>query len=195
MKSWLLASLLWTTIASGQAASADEKPAEVPKAEQSTKSLQRMRGALRDVLGKLEEARKAKDVIKLNCVNEKLTQIKGLVRISEQADSSLQEALAKEEATTTEHELTKINIASQKVDQLRGEVEQCIGELAFRTDESLLLEVDTPEELPSQDPTRPGNPPGVVVRVPPDVVVTLPPDIVVLPPDPIVELPPASPTL
>ena len=35
-----------------------------------------MRNVLKEVQGKLEEARNTKDVVKLNCVNEKLTQIK-----------------------------------------------------------------------------------------------------------------------
>ena len=51
-----------------------------------------MRG---DVLKSLEEARSEKDVLKLNCVNEKLTQIKGLLRVVQQSDVSLQEAVAK----------------------------------------------------------------------------------------------------
>ncbi|MFN7134517.1 MAG: hypothetical protein ACK4N5_20735, partial [Myxococcales bacterium] len=67
------------------------------KLSRSTEYLAQMRQGLKIVLGKLEEARDSKDVVKLNCVNEKLTNIKGLLRISEQADVSLQEAVAKKE--------------------------------------------------------------------------------------------------
>ncbi|HZI05721.1 MAG TPA: hypothetical protein VEZ71_16950, partial [Archangium sp.] len=100
-----------------------EKASDVPdakKLERSGKSLGAMREVLRDVLGKLEEARRAKDVVKLNCVNEKLTQIKGLLRISEQADVGLQEAVARKETTASQHEYTKVMIAQQKVAQLRS---------------------------------------------------------------------------
>jgi hypothetical protein len=147
-----------------------EKASEVPdpqKLERSSKALATMRTALREVLEKLEEARRTKDVVKLNCVNEKLTQIKGLLRISEQADVGLQEGIARKESTTSEHEYTKVMIAQQKVAQLRSETEECIGQLAFRTDENLSVEVEEPRDLPGGDPTRPPPPEDVIVRPPP----------------------------
>ena len=147
-----------------------EKASDVPNPEKlsrSTQALGAMREVLRDTLGKLEEARRTKDVVKLNCVNEKLTQIKGLLRISEQADVALQEAVARQEKTSAEHEYTKVVIARQKVAQLRNEVEECIGQLAFRTDENLTVEVEVPKDLPEGDPTRPQDPDDVKVKPPP----------------------------
>jgi len=123
------------------------------KVKISAEAVGKMRTALKDVLGKLEEAHNSKDVVKLNCVNEKLTQIKGLLRISEQSDVNLQEAVARKETATAEHEYTKVTIARSKVDQLRNEAEECIGQLAFRTDENLSVEVEEPEDLPKGDPT------------------------------------------
>ncbi|WP_164006896.1 hypothetical protein [Pyxidicoccus trucidator] len=152
------------------ALSAFEKADDVPdgeKLERSTQALGVMREVLRQVLGKVEEARRTKDVVKLNCANEKLTQIKGLLRISEQADVSLQEALSTKETSTSDHEYTKVMIARQKVGQLRSEAEECIGQLAFRTDENLFVEVEEPENLPGGDPTRPPPPDVIVVRPPP----------------------------
>ena len=147
-----------------------EKIAQIPdpeKIQRSAEALQRMRVVLKDVLGKLEEARSTKDVVKLNCVNEKLSQIKGLLRISEQADVALQESIAKKETSSGEHEFTKVSIARLKVDQLRAEAEECIGQLAFRTDENLSVEVETPQDLPNQDVTNPEQPPPLSVRPPP----------------------------
>jgi len=147
-----------------------EKASEVPdpeKLRRSVDALARMRNVLKEVLAKLEEARNTKDVVKLNCVNEKLTQIKGLLRISEQSDVALQEAVAKKESSQAEHEYTKVMIARQKVDQLRAEAEECIGQLAFRTDENLTVEVEEPDDLPDTDPTRPPTPPDVINRPPP----------------------------
>jgi hypothetical protein len=147
-----------------------EKASDVPdekKLERSSKSLGAMREVLRDVLGKLEEARRAKDVVKLNCVNEKLTQIKGLLRISEQADVALQEAVSNRERTASEHEYTKVMIAQQKVSQLRTEAEKCIGQLAFQADENMSVEVEEPTNLPGGDPTRPLPVENIVVRPPP----------------------------
>jgi len=147
-----------------------EKASDVPdgeKLERSTQALGAMREVLRQVLSKVEEARRTKDVVKLNCANEKLTQIKGLLRISEQADVSLQEALSRKETATSDHEYTKVMLARQKVGQLRAEAEQCIGQLAFRTDENLFVEVEEPENLPGGDPTRPPPPDDILARPPP----------------------------
>ncbi|NVJ09471.1 hypothetical protein HUW63_30120, partial [Myxococcus sp. AM001] len=152
------------------ATAALEQARDVPdsaKLARSTQALGGMREVLRSVLGKVEEARRTKDVVKLNCANEKLTQIKGLLRISEQADVSLQEAVSRQEASSSEHEFTKVMIAQQKVAQLRAEAEECIGQLAFRTDENLFVEVEEPNNLPGGDPSRPLTPDIVLVRPPP----------------------------
>src|SRR5450432_4101296 len=78
----------------------EEKASDVPdgqKISRSATDVAQMRATLKVVLGKLEEARNTKDVVKLNCVNEKLTQVKGLLRISEQSDVALQEAVSQGE--------------------------------------------------------------------------------------------------
>jgi hypothetical protein len=128
----------------------------------SSEGVSVMRVALRDVLQKLEEARNTKDVVKLTCVNEKLTQIKGLLRISEQSDVALQEAIARRESQTADHEFTKVTIARSRVDQLRAEAEQCMGQLAFRADENATIEVETPDYLPRGDPSQIGSIPRTV---------------------------------
>jgi hypothetical protein len=147
-----------------------ERAADVPDAEKikrSAAAVSRMRTVLSEVLGRLEEARATKDVVKLNCVNEKLTQVKGLLRISEQSDVALQEAVVKKDSTAAEHEYSKVSIAKGKVEQLRGEAEQCIGQLAFRTDENLTVEVEVPGGLPTEDPTNPPRPEPPTNRPPP----------------------------
>jgi predicted transcriptional regulator len=153
-----------------RATNAATDAASVPdpeKLQRSANALVKMRDTLKDVLSKLEEARTSKDVVKLNCVNEKLTQIKGLLRISELADVSLQESVAKKDTATAEHEFTKVGIAETKVLQLRSQAEECIGQLAFRTDENLLVDVEEPADLPKNDPSRPVAPPNVESRPPP----------------------------
>jgi hypothetical protein len=143
-----------------------EKMSDSEMLERSTDYLTQMRRALKLVLGKLEEARASKDVVKLNCVNEKLTNIKGLLRISEQADVGLQEAVAKQEEQTAEHELTKVTIARPKLEPLKAEAEQCVGLLAFETGPTT-VDVEEPADLPSADPTL--IPPlfPVITRPPP----------------------------
>jgi len=147
-----------------------EKASDIPdkeKISRSSAAVSRMRSVLSEVLGRLEEARATKDVVKLNCVNEKLTQVKGLLRISEQSDVALQEAVGRKDALAAEHEYSKVSIAKTKVEQLRSESEQCIGQLAFRTDENLTVEVEVPSGLPSEDPTNPPAPQPPTSRPPP----------------------------
>ncbi|MEW5743077.1 MAG: hypothetical protein AB1938_29445 [Myxococcota bacterium] len=169
----LVPALVVATMAIAQAPTPPEAvdASKVPDPEKvrvSAESVTKMRAALKDVLTKLEEARNSKDVVKLNCVNEKLTQIKGLLRISETSDVQLQEAVAKRETATAEHEFTKVSIARGKVDQLRAEAEECIGQLAFRTDENQVVEVETPEYLPAGDLTIiPASFPPIDSRPPP----------------------------
>ncbi len=136
------------------------------KVKRSADAITKMRGQLKDVLKMLEDARQSKDVVKLNCVNEKLAQMKGLLRISEQSDISLQEAVAKKETESAEHEYTKVSIAQVKVNELRASAEECIGQLGFRTDENQTVDVEEPSDLPKGDPTQVAPVPGVIGRSP-----------------------------
>jgi hypothetical protein len=127
-----------------------ESTEQVPdkkKLAEATQVLARLQGILKDVLKSLEEARNEKDVLKLNCVNEKLTQIKGLLRVVEQSDIALQEAVAKADEESAQHEYAKIIIARQRAEQLRADAEQCIGQLAY-VDERTVVTVEVPEDLP-----------------------------------------------
>lgn len=146
------------------------KPAALPdseKLEKSAESLNRMKSVLKAVLTRVEEARNEKDVVKLNCVNEKLTQIKGLLKVAEQSDISLHEAIANKSGAA-ESEFAKIGIARSKVDGLKNDAEQCIGQLAYIVDEKTTVEVQQPAGLPDrfgegERRNRPGRPPGAPV--------------------------------
>jgi hypothetical protein len=136
------------------------------KLERASSYVGEMKEVLGHVLKLLTEARGEKDVIKVNCVNEKLTNIKGLIRISEQADMTLQEALAKGEKDTAAHEFHKISISHQKIKILRTEAEQCVGELAFAVDKTTVeVEVDK-DAVPEDDPTRVELPETDIIRPP-----------------------------
>jgi TolA-binding protein len=117
------------------------------KLERSAENLDQMKGALRAVLSRVEESRNEKDVVKLNCVNEKLTQIKGLLKVAEQSDIALHEAIANKDPAA-ETEFAKIGIARSKVDGLKGDADQCIGQLAYIVDEKTTVEVQAPNDLP-----------------------------------------------
>jgi hypothetical protein len=114
-----------------------------------------MQKTLRDVLVRVEEARKERDLVKLNCVNEKLTQVKALLRIAEQSYIALQESVARAAEDGAQHEFAKIEIARQRVSELRAESEQCIGQLAYVVDEKTVVTVEIPQGLPDDVTTNP----------------------------------------
>lgn len=123
---------------------------DADKLEKSAESISRMKSALKSVLTRVEEARNEKDVVKLNCVNEKLTQIKGLLKVAEQSDIALHESLSSKDGGG-DSEFAKIGIARTKVDGLRNDAEQCIGQLAYIVDEKTTVEVQSPTGLPERD--------------------------------------------
>lgn len=144
---------------------------DAEKLERSAQDLEKMKAALKGVLSRVEDARNEKDVVKLNCVNEKLTQLKGLLKVAEQSDIALHEAIANKDGGA-DAEFTRIGVARTKIDALRSEADQCIGQLAYVVDERTTVEVQQPEGLPEQDVTdrRPPAPPAVtppIVRPPP----------------------------
>lgn len=136
------------------------------KLSRASSMISEMKQALGHVVKLLAEAREEKDVIKVNCINEKLTSIKGLIRIAEQAEMNLQESVSKAEKDTSAHEFHKIAISHQKIKILRAEAEQCIGELAFAVGKtSVEVEVDK-DQVPDQDPTDIKLPETEIIRPP-----------------------------
>jgi len=176
MKRWVFWSMLLATMPVLAQEKQEQNPQEqlesalnVPDAEKLSRAssmVNEMKKALGQVAKLLAEAREEKDVIKVNCVNEKLTSIKGLIRIAEQAEMNLQEAVSKAEKDSALHEFHKILISHQKIKVLRAEAEQCIGELAFAVGKtSVEVEVDK-DQVPEQDPTDIKLPETEIIRPP-----------------------------
>jgi hypothetical protein len=113
-----------------------------------------------------ETARRQKDIIKLNCVTDKLVQAKVNINIAEQAMTTLQESIARADEGARTHEFTRLTIVNQKVLVLGTEAENCIGEdLSFVGATRVDVEVDP--GIPTTDPTIPPTPTIDVSRPPP----------------------------
>ena len=119
-----------------------------------------------DMVNKLaDQARKDKDIIKLNCVNDKLIQIKGNLNLAEQSRDALKASAARTDDSTRNHEFAKLTIMYQKVTVLGQEAEQCIGEeISYVGATRVDIEVD--KDIPEDDPTVIPPPPLPVVRPP-----------------------------
>jgi len=111
------------------------------------------------------KAKKDKDMVKLNCVNDKLTQLNGHMIVGDQAMSTLQLDIAKHDDTARQHEFTRITILYQKVITLGTEAEQCIGEDVSYVG-ATTTEVEIDPSIPQTDPTQPELPVPIVQRPP-----------------------------
>lgn len=152
-------------------APADEQPAEAetttpdvtqataPRVEMSSEEMTtqaenligQMQEMLKRVLDIQQSARAAKDVIKLNCVNDKLLQVKQLLNIAESGQNNLTAAIAQGNDPARYHEFNQIKISHEKVGGLRDEAEACIGdEIVFVGD----TRVDVSRPPVTDDPTQ-----------------------------------------
>ena len=104
-----------------------------------------------------EQAKREKDIIRLNCVTDKLVQARVNVNIAEQSMATMQESIARNDQGEQTHEFTRLTIVNQKVTVLGAEAENCIGEdLSFVGATRIDVEVDP--NIPQYDPTQPGSP-------------------------------------
>jgi len=111
------------------------------------------------------KAKKDKDMVKLNCVNDKLTQLQGHMTVTDQSMSSLTLDVAKGDDTARQHEFTRISILYQKVVVLGTEAEQCIGEDVSYVG-ATRVDVEIDPSIPPTDPTQPDLPVPDVTRPP-----------------------------
>jgi hypothetical protein len=104
-----------------------------------------------------DQSKRQKDIIRLNCVTDKLVQAKVNLTIAEQAMAALQENISRADEGGRTHEFTRLTIVNQKVSVLGAEAENCIGEdLSFVGATRIDVEVDP--SLPQIDVTSPPVP-------------------------------------
>ena len=129
----------------GAGLSDDQKAARVSDA------LGTIKKTLAFTLKRLELARENKDIIQVNCVNAKLTGIKGFLTIAERSQGGLKEAQAQRDSNLLQHEFAKVMLIRDRVENLKLQVEGCVGEISQYTGNSqLTLEVDP--DIRTDDP-------------------------------------------
>lgn len=135
-------------VTAGAETQANLTPAEMKN--QSELYLKDMQTVLVQIVELQQMARKQKDVIKLNCVNDKLLQIKQLLNIAEGGRTDMIEAIAQQDQDETTHQFSQISIAKEKTDGLYSEAQGCIGEeLVFLGPTEVIVD----EGNVSDDPT------------------------------------------
>jgi hypothetical protein len=123
--------------------------------EKANKMLTEMRNVLTNALDILKQAREQQDIQKLNGINEALSAIKGLLRLSEQNFVALQTAIANSDSRGAEHEFVKISIAYAKIRELDGRVRSLSRPSAGGTvDGRPIIERILDSDLPTEDPVE-----------------------------------------
>lgn len=120
----------------------------------------------RRVLGMLDEARRERDIIRVTCLNDKLTQINAHRRTLESRMRNLQEANTTGDSERRNHEFTVITVLGQHFRTLEQEANSCIGQDIFETGTTRVVttvDPSTPEEdlvvAPVDSPAVPFIPP------------------------------------
>ncbi|MFK7990752.1 MAG: hypothetical protein AB8I08_32325 [Sandaracinaceae bacterium] len=116
----------------------------------------------RRVMNMLDEARRERDIIRVTCLNDKLTQINAHRRTLESRQANLSEANTTGDGERRNHEFTVISVIGQHFRTLESEAGSCIGQDLFETGTTrVVTDIDpaTPEEnLAVQEPAPPAVP-------------------------------------
>ena len=116
------------------------------------------------VLSLKEQAKKLKDVIKLNCVNDKQVQVKAEMNIADSASDALQGALAKGGGGDSQAAFQQLSSAANSVHGLSETAAACIGTPELFKQESGGT-VDAPTIV--DDPTVPPDDPFAGAEIEP----------------------------
>ena len=117
----------------------------------------------RRVQAMLDDARRDGDVLRVTCLDDKLTQINAHRRTLASRVESLQGAVQSSETDLANHEFTVITVLSQNFSHLDRAANECIGQDMYETGTTRVtttIDPGTPQEDPSLIPVVP---PGVQV--------------------------------
>jgi hypothetical protein len=130
----------------------EEQLAEAERVQHSAETLSQR------VMGMLDEARREGDIVRVTCLDDKLTQINAHVRTMGDRVEALQEATTTADPDRRNHEFTVITVLGQNFTQLERDANECIGQSLFETGTTrVVTEIDpsTPDEDPSSVPNIP----------------------------------------
>lgn len=120
--------------------------------DQAQRIIQRGEDLSRRVASQLDEARQERDIIRVTCINDKLTQINANLRTAQDRFTNLQDAVAAADTGRGNHEYTVMIVLNQKFVVLDREAIQCIGQDIYETGSTqVVTEIDP--ETPTDDPT------------------------------------------
>jgi hypothetical protein len=126
-------------------------PEQVAEAEQiQTRGTQ----LSRRIAAMLDEARRERDIIRVTCLNDKLTQVNANLRTLTERMENLSQAVQAQDTSRRNHEYTVVTVLGQKFSTLEQEANQCIGQDLYETGATRVtttIDPSTPDEDPTVD--------------------------------------------
>jgi hypothetical protein len=158
---------IYVELAHAQAGETRVPPSSSEMAREAQKMLSGMEGYHVRVLELQASARKAKDVIKLNCVNENLLAVKQLLNIADKAENDLNEAIASSDRNEQVHQFSQITLAHERAVSASEEAAGCIGEeLHFVGKNDIEINGPAMPDDPTNDPQDPFDVPSFGSDIP-----------------------------
>jgi len=130
--------------------------------------------ASQTVARRLQAARQQHDVVKVLCLNDKLSQVDVAGKSAQDRRTAHASAVGRHDTELANHEFTILTVLKQRVEQLMTEANQCIGEEAAYTGATTTLTTIDPNLPPDENPTFPPIEP---VNVPPAPIEVSPPSV------------------
>jgi HSP90 family molecular chaperone len=142
-----------------------EGMADQEKLSRAESKISSSRQSLEETNALLEKAREQeKDVMKINCINDKQAAIKGFLKVAEQSYVKLKDAVSGNDSEEADHHYTLISVSKQKIDSLAEEARMCAGEVQ-RYAEETRVEVDVDDDVADTDGYVPPDP-GRITTLP-----------------------------
>ena len=114
------------------------------------KATEEMQSSYNKGIDLLAEARKSKDAVRMNCVNEKVTAMKGILRVAQDAKSNLKNAMAINDLEQAKEELKKIRMGRSRLQEALTGANTCSGaEASYTGGTQVELEVDPVSSNPA----------------------------------------------
>jgi len=107
----------------------------------------------------LDEARRENDVIRVTCIDDKLTQVNAHNRTLGDRVESLQQAVQLGDEGRRNHEFTVISVLAQNLTELDRAAGECIGQDQFNTGTTRVTTTIDPT-VPEEDPSAIAAPPS-----------------------------------
>lgn len=141
-------------------------PNAAEQAAAARAALQRGAMLARRITSMLEEARREADIIRVTCLNDKLTQVNANMRTAQARMAAFEVATDPDQRN---HEATVLSVLGQKFQALDLEANRCVGQDIYDTGSTKVqTEIDTAQLPYEQDVGTPAPPPpSAIPELPP----------------------------